>query len=87
MSSSTIFPKKNTMHSHAQKYTVYVCIYVNLIVMLRELRVALITPLLKNENRYEPGNYRPVSFTCIPCKVLEIYSKESCWNTRLGLKP
>ena len=30
-----------------------------------------IVPIFKKGNRQEPGNYRPVSLTAIPCKVLE----------------
>jgi hypothetical protein len=37
---------------------------------------ALVTPLFKKGNRSEPGNYRPVSLTCILCKVLEKIVKE-----------
>ena len=32
---------------------------------------ANVTPLFKKGNRSEPGNYRPVSLTSIPCKLLE----------------
>ena len=40
-------------------------------VVPRDWRDALVTPLFKKGNRSEPGNYRPVSLTCILCKVLE----------------
>ena len=32
---------------------------------------ALITPIFKKGNKALPGNYRPVSLTCIVCKVME----------------
>jgi hypothetical protein len=37
----------------------------------REWRDAIVTPLFKKGNRSEASNYRPVSLTCIICKVLE----------------
>src|SRR6218665_3236690 len=38
-------------------------------------RDAIVTPLFKNGNRSEIGNYRPISLTCIVCKVLESMMK------------
>ena len=32
---------------------------------------ANITPIFKSGSRMSPGNYRPVSLTCIICKVME----------------
>ena len=32
---------------------------------------ALVTSIFKKGTRSDPGNYRPVSLTCIVCKVLE----------------
>ena len=32
---------------------------------------ALVTPIFKKGEHYKPANYRPVSLTCIACKVLE----------------
>ena len=40
-------------------------------VVPRDWRDAIITPLFKKGNRWETCNYRPVSLTCIICKVLE----------------
>ena len=34
-------------------------------------RTALVTPVFKKGERYKPENYRPISLTCIPCKLLE----------------
>src|SRR6218665_1626889 len=38
---------------------------------IRDWRDAIVTPLFKKGNRSETGNYRPISLTCIVCKVLE----------------
>ena len=32
---------------------------------------ALITPVFKKASRSDPANYRPISLTCISCKLLE----------------
>ena len=32
---------------------------------------AYVTQVFKKGPRCEPGNYRPVSLTCVPCKILE----------------
>ena len=37
----------------------------------RDWRDAIVTPLFKKGNRSETGNYRPISLTCIVCKVLK----------------
>jgi hypothetical protein len=37
----------------------------------RDWRNAHVVPLFKKGERYTPSNYRPVSLTCICCKVLE----------------
>ena len=36
-----------------------------------EWKLGLIVPIFKKGPRSEPGNYRPVSLTAIPCKILE----------------
>jgi len=36
-----------------------------------DLRSGYIIPFYKKGNKCLPNNYRPVSLTCIPCKVLE----------------
>ena len=37
----------------------------------KEWSLANICPLFKKGDRSIPGNYRPVSLTCVPCKLLE----------------
>jgi hypothetical protein len=32
---------------------------------------ANVTPVLKKGDKHNPGNYRPISITCIACKLLE----------------
>ncbi|XP_047146309.1 uncharacterized protein LOC124819134 [Hydra vulgaris] len=37
---------------------------------------ANVTPLFKKGSRIDPANYRPVSLTSIPCKIIEDLSKK-----------
>ena len=37
----------------------------------QDWRTALVTPVYKKGEHYDPINYRPVSLTCIPCKIME----------------
>ena len=40
-------------------------------------KVATVTPIFKKGTRTDPGNYRPVSLTCITCKILESYIRDA----------
>jgi len=42
-----------------------------------EWRTAHIVPIFKKGNRTDPANYRPVSLTCVPCKIMETIIKEN----------
>eukprot|EP00745_Piridium_sociabile_P041733 TRINITY_DN82982_c0_g1_i5.p1 TRINITY_DN82982_c0_g1~~TRINITY_DN82982_c0_g1_i5.p1 ORF type:complete len:1008 (+),score=211.04 TRINITY_DN82982_c0_g1_i5:126-3026(+) len=37
----------------------------------KDWREAIVTPIFKKGEHYEPSNYRPVSLTSVPCKVME----------------
>ena len=42
----------------------------------RDWKEAEVTAIFKKETRNDPGNYRPVSLTCISCKVLEQFIRD-----------
>eukprot|EP00745_Piridium_sociabile_P027724 TRINITY_DN44613_c1_g1_i1.p1 TRINITY_DN44613_c1_g1~~TRINITY_DN44613_c1_g1_i1.p1 ORF type:complete len:604 (+),score=154.71 TRINITY_DN44613_c1_g1_i1:145-1812(+) len=44
---------------------------VNTGIVPRDWRTANVTPVFKKGERYKPVNYRPISLTSIPCKILE----------------
>jgi hypothetical protein len=39
--------------------------------------MAIVTPIHKKGSKRDPGNYRPVSLTSIPCKILESIIKDN----------
>ena len=39
-------------------------------------RLANVTPIFKKGSRTKPENYRPVSLTSIPCKIMESIVKD-----------
>lgn len=43
-------------------------------------RTAIVTPIFKKGNKHEPNNYRPVSLTCICCKILESLIRDHIVN-------
>jgi Reverse transcriptase (RNA-dependent DNA polymerase) len=45
---------------------------------------AIVTPIFKKGKRTEPGNYRPVSLTSVPCKVLEAIIKDNVMSHLLA---
>jgi hypothetical protein len=42
-----------------------------------EWKRATVTPIFKKGTRTDPGNYRPVSLTCVSCKLLESIVRDS----------
>jgi hypothetical protein len=42
----------------------------------QEWRTAKVTPIFKKGAKGDPGNYRPVSLTSVPCKILESIVKD-----------
>jgi hypothetical protein len=45
-----------------------------------EWRKANVTPIFKKGTKGDPGNYRPVSLTSVPCKMLETIVKDRLMN-------
>ena len=41
---------------------------------------ALVTPIHKKSNKSDPVNYRPISLTCILCKVMEHIILSNMWK-------
>ena len=46
----------------------------------KDFKEAYISPIFKKGSRNDPGNYRPVSVTSIPCKILESLIRDSMVN-------
>ena len=42
-----------------------------------ELKVAVVTVIFKKGTKSDPGNYRPVSVTCVACKLLESFIEDA----------
>ena len=42
----------------------------------KDWKTARVTPIFKKGAKTKAGNYRPVSLTCVPCKVLESIIRE-----------
>ena len=43
-------------------------------------KFAEVTAIFKKGNKTDPGNYRPVSLTCICCKLMEQFIRDSIVN-------
>ena len=46
----------------------------------KEWKNAEVTAIFKKGNKIDPGNYRPVSLTCICCKLLEEFIRDQIVN-------
>ena len=49
-------------------------------VIPHDWKLGAITPIYKKGDKRNPGNYRPVSLTAIPCKLLESLIKDALLN-------
>ena len=49
-------------------------------VLVDDWKTAYVKPLFKNGPRDSPGNYRPISLTCIPCKMMERIVRDGLVN-------
>ena len=49
-------------------------------ILPKDWKRATVTAIFKKGSKSEPGNYRPVSLTCILCKILESFIKEKIMN-------
>ena len=45
--------------------------------MPTDWKTAIVTQIFKKGTRTDPGNYRPVSLTCITCKILESFVRDA----------
>jgi hypothetical protein len=46
----------------------------------QDWKTASVTPIFKKGTKGDPGNYRPVSLTSVPCKILESIIKDRVMN-------
>jgi hypothetical protein len=46
-------------------------------VVPRDWKEAVVTPIYKKGAKADPGNYRPVSLTSVPCKIMESVLKDA----------
>ena len=42
-----------------------------------EWKLANVTPVFKKGSKHIPGNYRPISLTCIICRIMESFLKNA----------
>ena len=48
--------------------------------LLEAWKTALVTAIYKKSNKSDPANYRPISLTCILCKVMELLFLSHMWK-------
>jgi hypothetical protein len=48
--------------------------------VLQDWKKARVVPIFKKGTKSDPGNYRPVSLTSVPCKILESLIKDEIMN-------
>jgi hypothetical protein len=54
--------------------------YLNVSKVPMEWEKATVVPIYKKGRKRETGNYRPVSLTSLPCKILESVMKDAMMN-------
>jgi hypothetical protein len=47
---------------------------------LDDWKIAIVVPIHKKGDKHKPSNYRPISLTCICCKILESIIRDHMWK-------
>ena len=48
---------------------------------------AIVTPIFNKGSKQSPNNYRPISLTCILCKIMETLIRGPCYETPAEQQP
>jgi Reverse transcriptase (RNA-dependent DNA polymerase) len=67
---------KETMYEVAEPLRIIFTRSLNETIVPHDWKSAVVTPIFKKGSRSDPGNYRPVSLTSVPCKILESIIKD-----------